>query len=120
VCRYGGWLRAAAVYNVVWGAGAVLLAPGIGWKCVGMVVGCYGPGYWWAARRPLPELVAVGLLGKVLGPIGFAWAAATGRLPVAVGATVLTNDLLWWPAFAGYLRAYGRLLTNPAEMRTNS
>ena len=43
----------------------------VAWKCVGMLVACYAPGYWWAARRPLPEIVAIGLLGKILGPIGF-------------------------------------------------
>jgi len=42
----------------------VVFAVPVAWKCVGMMVACYAPGYWWAARRPLPEIVAVGLLGK--------------------------------------------------------
>jgi hypothetical protein len=73
---------AAAVYNGLWGLGVVVFAGPVAWKCVGMLVACYAPGYWWAARRPLPEIVAIGLLGKILGPIGFVWAAATGRLPL--------------------------------------
>ena len=50
--------------------------------------------------------MAVGLLGKILGPVGFVWAAATGRLPLAFGLVVLANDVLWWPAFVAYLRRY--------------
>lgn len=98
------WLRGAAVYNVLWGGGVALFAPGPAWKCVGMMVLVYAPGYWAAARRPLPELVAVGLLGKTLGPVGFVWAYAHGMLPPAFGLVVLANDVLWWPAFVRYLR----------------
>ena len=105
-----GWLRrwmvAAAVYNGLWGLGVVVFAGPVAWKCVGMLVACYAPGYWWAARRPLPEIVAIGLLGKILGPIGFVWAAATGRLPLAFGFVILANDVVWWPAFVAYLRRY--------------
>jgi len=98
------WMYAAAGYNALWGTGVVIFAGPVAWKCVGMLVACYAPGYWWAARRPNPELVAVGLLGKVLGPIGFAWAAATGRLPLAFGFVILANDVVWWPAFVLYLK----------------
>jgi small multidrug resistance pump len=98
------WMYAAAAYNALWGLGVVLFAGPVAWKCVGMLVACYAPGYWWAARRPLPEIVAIGLLGKILGPIGFVWAAATGRLPLAFGFVILANDVVWWPAFVAYLR----------------
>jgi hypothetical protein len=105
-----GWLRrwmyAAAAYNALWGVGVVVFAGPVAWKCVGMLVACYAPGYWWAARRPLPEIVAIGLLGKILGPIGFVWAVATGRLPLAFGFVILANDVVWWPAFAAYLVKY--------------
>jgi hypothetical protein len=104
--RLRRWLYAAAAYNALWGIGVVVFAGAVAWKCVGMLVACYAPGYWLAARRPLPELVAVGLLGKVVGPIGFVWAAATGRLALQFGFTILTNDLIWWPAFVRYLRRY--------------
>jgi hypothetical protein len=98
------WLRSAAVYNAAWGTTVVLAADAVAWKCVGMMVLCYAPGYWLASRRPLPELVAVGLLGKVLGPVGFAYAYATGALTPAFGLVVLANDVVWWPSFVRYLR----------------
>lgn len=111
-------LYAAAVYNLVWGA-AVICAPlalfrwaGMDeprypqiWQCVGMIVGVYGVGYWIAAWDPLRHwpIVLVGLLGKVLGPLGFLNAALTGALPWAWGATIITNDLIWWVPFASIL-----------------
>src|ERR1700748_3000620 len=45
--------------------------PGI-WACLGMVVGVYGLLYWhaaWKLETAWP-IIAIGLLGKVLGPIG--------------------------------------------------
>jgi hypothetical protein len=121
---YRPWLYAAAVYNLLWGAVAILF-PGllfqlIGapppnylplWQVVGMFVLVYAPAYWWAGRYPSHHvhLVMIGLLGKILGPVGFAWSAGSGQLPFAFGLTILTNDLLWWPAFALYLRDAARL-----------
>ena len=49
------------------------------------------------------------MLGKLLGPLGFLCAAASGALPLAFGLVILTNDVIWWPAFALYLRAAARL-----------
>jgi peroxiredoxin len=110
-------LRAAGVYNLAWGALAVLApvpflaALGVGapgpiavgfWQCIGMIVGVYGVGYWVAARdpvRPWP-IVLVGLLGKVLGPIGFVSSAMRGDMPWTFGYTLLTNDLIWWVPFS--------------------
>lgn len=107
------WL--AAIYNVVWGSFAILMPQALFrwvgldplplypefWQCIGMIVGVYGIGYAIAARDPVRHwpIVLVGLLGKVFGPIGFAQAVATGRLPLALGATILTNDLIWWVPF---------------------
>ncbi len=111
-------LYAAAVYNVAWGA-VVILAPAAMfrwaemeqprypqiWQCVGMIVGVYGVGYWLAARDPFRHwpIVLVGFLGKILGPIGFLNAAITGTLPWKWGATIITNDLIWWVPFASIL-----------------
>jgi hypothetical protein len=112
-------LRAAAVYNLAWGA-VVIAAPmamfdlaGLPrpnypeiWQCVGMIVGVYGVGYWIAAQNPVLHwpIVLVGLLGKVLGPVGFFEAAARGRFPWSFGWVILTNDLIWWIPFALLLR----------------
>ena len=111
-------LYAAAIYNIAWGI-AVILAPlaifrwaGMEaprypqiWQCVGMIVGVYGVGYWIAARDPFRHwpIVLVGFLGKILGPIGFLDAAIKGTLPWAWGATIITNDLIWWVPFASIL-----------------
>lgn len=113
------WLRAAALYNVLWGAAVVLFPnllftlcgmappnyPEI-WQCVGMIVGVYGLGYWIAAgdsRRHWP-IVLVGFLGKAFGPIGFAMSIAKGSLPPAFALTTVTNDLIWLLPFALILK----------------
>lgn len=81
-------------------------------QALGLFVLVYAPGYAWAARRPSRHvhLVAIALLGKVLGPIGFVWAVASGSLPPAFGLTIVMNDLVWWPAFVAYVRAAAREL----------
>ena len=109
-------LAAAAAYNLLWGGGVALFAGDVAWKCVGMMVLCYAPGYWLASRRPLPELVAVGLLGKVLGPAGFAWALATGRLPASFALVIVANDVVWWPSFVRYLREARTSRARPATL----
>jgi small multidrug resistance pump len=124
LARYSPWFYAAALYNLLWGALNVL-APEIFftlvsvpfpsqkplWQVVGMLVLVYAPAYWWVARYPSRHrhLVVIGLLGKILGPLGFAWSLAFGQLPLSFGWTILTNDLLWWPAFALFLRDAARL-----------
>jgi hypothetical protein len=112
------WMRtvllAAGAYNIVWGVAAVL-APTLPfrlagmesprypelWQCIGMIVGVYGIGYLVASCDPARHwpIVLVGLLGKIFGPIGFLGAVARGELPWAFGATILTNDLIWWIPF---------------------
>ena len=105
---------AAGIYNIVWGLYAIydpqwlfrfsglppLNHPAI-FACLGMVVGLYGIIYFEVAR--IPErgwlLAAVGLLGKILGPLGFVFGASTGELPWAFGWVNVFNDLIWLPAF---------------------
>jgi hypothetical protein len=71
-----------------------------------MVVGVYGILYAEVARVPERGflLAAVGLLGKVLGPIGLAVLIARGEWPARSVVLCLTNDLVWWVPFAIYLR----------------
>jgi hypothetical protein len=105
--RFRTWLYAAALYNACWGGAVSLLATPVAWKAIGMFVLVFAPAYWWAARDPErhAHLVAVGLLGKVLGTVGFVWAAGTGRLAPEFGLVVLANDVIWWPAFAALVRS---------------
>ncbi|MFM7806990.1 MAG: alkyl hydroperoxide reductase, partial [Planctomycetota bacterium] len=53
-------------------------------------------------------IVLVGMLGKIFGPIGFAWTASRGAIPWHFGGTILTNDLLWWAPFGMILLAAHR------------
>lgn len=113
-------LLAAGAYNLLWGLLTIampsLLFDVVGmepprypelWQCIGMIVGVYGIGYAIAALDPLRHwpIVLVGLLGKVFGPIGFLGALVKGSLPMAFGATILTNDLIWWVPFGAILLA---------------
>jgi hypothetical protein len=122
-------LRTAAWYNLAFGGFAVLFptkyfewlgmpAPAYPalWQCIGMIVGVFGIGYAIAAgnsRRHWP-IVFVGLLGKILGPVGFLWAIAGGALPWSFGLILLTNDLVWWAPFSWILWDAFRANTDPA------
>ncbi len=109
-------LLLAAAYNIVWGA-AVVIAPATTlqwagfveparypqlWQCIGMIVGVYGIGYFIAAGNPFRHwpIVLVGLLGKILGPIGMIAAIINESLPLSAARTILTNDLIWWIPFS--------------------
>jgi hypothetical protein len=107
-------LLAAALYNLAFAAWTGLAPlsffawvgidppryPAI-WSCLGMVVGLYGLLYAYAALRPgaAMPVVAVGLLGKVLGPIGWVVAVRSGEWPVRTFPLVAFNDLVWWVPF---------------------
>lgn len=116
------WVRpvlvAAAIYNLAWGT-FVIFFPNLPfawagmeppnyvalWQCIGMIVGVYGVGYWIASRDPVTHwpIVLVGLLGKILGPIGMAWHVSQGTLPVIASWTCVFNDVIWWLPFTGIL-----------------
>ncbi len=70
-----------------------------------MVIGLYGILYFEVARRPENGwlTVAVGLAGKVLGPIGLAVLICKGLWPRSTMILCLTNDLIWWLPFGFYL-----------------
>ncbi|NND05986.1 MAG: alkyl hydroperoxide reductase [Saprospiraceae bacterium] len=108
-------LRLAAIYNLLWG-GWVILFPNaffqlVGmvepthpmiWQGMGMVIGVYGLGYWWASANPIKHwpIVAVGFLGKIFGPLGFIINYLGGQVPEAFAYTLITNDFIWWVPFA--------------------
>jgi hypothetical protein len=103
------------------------------WACLGMVVGLYGLIYLQVAftdpRRRISVvaiagwsleydvsrfLIAIGLAGKILGPIGFVLAVHSGELPLRMIALIALNDLVWWIPFATYL-ADGTTIVNTLE-----
>ena len=109
---------AAGIYNIAWGVHAVydpqwffrftglppLNHPQI-FACLGMVIALYGIIYLEIARVPergwLPAVV--GLLGKILGPIGLVRLILSGAWPRSTIVLSLTNDLIWWIPFSLYL-----------------
>lgn len=109
---------AAGVYNCLWGLWSVvdpqwffrftgmhpINQPAI-FACLGMVVGLYGILYFEVARVPERGwlIAAVGLTGKILGPIGMIWLIATGAWPRSAMVLCLTNDIIWWVPFGLYL-----------------
>lgn len=110
---------AAGLYNVAWGlyaavdpqwlfrfAGMAPMRHPAVFTTLGMVVGLYGVLYLDVARSPEQGwlVAAVGLAGKVLGPIGFAVLVWAGDWPASAAVLILTNDLVWWLPFGLYLR----------------
>lgn len=109
----------AGIYNIAWGLHAVAdpnalfrfagmpaaRYPEV-WACLGMVIGLYGVVYLEIARRPEHGFVhaAVGLLGKVIGPIGWIGLVMGGRWPLTTVVLIISNDLVWWYPFGRYLR----------------
>ncbi len=107
-------LKLAGIYNIIWGAWVVLfpaqffdlvgmepLNHMMVWQGMGMVIGVYGLGYYWASYNPLVHwpIVAVGALGKLFGPIGFVFNYAQGTVPGSFIYTIIPNDLIWWIPF---------------------
>jgi len=107
-------LKLAALYNLIWGAWVVLfpnhffLLAGLEplnqpmvWQGMGMVIGVYGLGYWWASYDPVRHwpIVMVGFLGKIFGPIGFFINYSSGKVPGTFVYTLITNDFIWWVPF---------------------
>ena len=113
-----GVFLAAGVYNLGWGAYSVIDPqwlfrfsdmrpqnyPEI-FACLGMVIGLYGILYLEVARFPERGwlIAAVGLLGKLLGPLGLLQLIGSSQWPLATGILCVTNDLIWWIPFGLYL-----------------
>ena len=117
--RYRITFCLAGVYNILWG---IYSAWDPQWLfrfahlplqnhpqifvCLGMVVGLYGIVYLEIARVPERGwlLGAVGLMGKLLGPIGLSALILSSQWPIATIVLCLSNDLIWWIPFALYLK----------------
>jgi len=115
---YRGVFLVAAFYNFAWGVLASLWpslifdvlglphpVPMAFFQCIGMMVGVYAIGYWLVAKDSIryQGFVWIGLLGKVLGPIGLAMSASRGEMPWEFGWVCLFNDLIWWVPFTLFL-----------------
>lgn len=74
------------------------------WACVGMIVGVYGLLYVYVAWRLETgwPIIAVGLLGKILGPIGMMTSFGPDW-PRRLGMLCVYNDLIWWLPFGLFL-----------------
>jgi hypothetical protein len=114
-----GVFIAAGVYNIGWAAFSMAdpqwlfrfaRMPAANYPalfaCLAMVIGLYGVLYFDVARRPEHGwlIAAVGLTGKVLGPIGMVWLIYTGGWPLRAIVLCATNDFVWWIPFLLYLR----------------
>ncbi|MFY9615482.1 MAG: hypothetical protein WAT58_08810, partial [Candidatus Dormiibacterota bacterium] len=76
------------------------------WQVLGMVLGLYGLGYAYAALRldRAAPFIAIGLLGKVIGPVGWIFTVVmTQQLPVRTLPLVIFNDIVWWLPFGLFL-----------------
>ena len=109
---------AAGIYNIAWGIYAALDPqwlfrfagmepanhPQI-FACLGMVIGLYGILYLEVARVPERGwlIAAVGLAGKILGPIGLLILIVKGTWPPSTLVLCATNDFIWWVPFGLYL-----------------
>lgn len=108
----------AGLYNLAWGLSSILDPqwlfrfadmppanyPEI-FACLGMVIGLYGILYLEVARVPERGwlLAAVGLTGKVLGPLALGHLIWSGTWPTVTLVLGITNDLIWWIPFTVYL-----------------
>jgi len=115
---YSKIFYAAAVYNILWGSLVVFFPKasiaffGLNplnyyeiWQCVGMIVAVYGLAYAFAASDPRRywPIILVGLVGKVLGPIGFLEALYRQVFPLSFAWNIVFNDLIWWLPFGAFL-----------------
>ncbi len=109
---------AAGVYNIAWGLTTALYPQ---WlyrltggpthdrvemaAALGLVIGLYGVLYLDVALVPEHGalIAAVGLAGKILGPIGLIVLVAKGTWPASSLLISATNDFVWWLPFALYL-----------------
>ena len=110
---------AAGFYNIAWGIGSALdpqwlfrfaglppLNQPAVFTCLAMVIGLYGILYLEVARVPERGwlIAAVGLAGKVLGPIGLTVLLVRGLWPMSAMIVCVTNDFVWSLPFSLYLK----------------
>ena len=71
------------------------------WQGSGLIIFLFGIGYLIASNDPFRHwlMVLIGLLAKVLGPVGMLWSVLTGQVSSDVLRLIPLHDLLWWIPF---------------------
>jgi len=115
---YGITFLLAGLYNVAFGVWSIFwpeaffnlfsmdppLYPAV-WRSLGLLVGLYGMAYIYAGIRldRAWPFVAIGLAGKILGPIGWLITVNAGEWPLRTFWLIVFNDLIWWIPFGLFL-----------------
>ncbi len=117
--RVPQWLRQTLVFAGAWhlvlGA-SIVIAPGAFfvltglalpnylqmWQGAGIMTAVMGLGYAIAARDPLRywPVVLIGLIPKIVAPVGVILGFWRRELPASLGTLVLVNDVAWWVPFS--------------------
>jgi len=76
------------------------------WQGTGLVIFLFGVGYAIAATNPGQHwsVILIGLIAKILGPVGMLWSVIQGDVPHQVLYLIPINDLIWWLPFTMILR----------------
>lgn len=76
------------------------------WQGTGLVIFLFGVGYAIAATNPRQHwsVLLIGLIAKILGPVGMLWSVIQGDVPHQVLYLIPINDLIWWLPFTMILR----------------
>jgi small multidrug resistance pump len=118
------WLRVSLVFggihSIFWGCAIILLPEpaarvyGLAetprdlflWQGTGLVLVLFGVGYLIAATDPGRHwaVVCIGLVAKVLGPIGMLIAVQRGEISADVLWLLPVNDIVWWLPFGIVVR----------------
>ena len=108
-------LMLSGIHSIIWGCFIVLLPAAAAemygltetphdlflWQGTGLVLVLFGSGYTIAASNPYQHwvVVLIGLLAKVLGPIGILVAVLRGEISTDVLWLLPVNDVIWWVPF---------------------
>lgn len=117
--RVPSWLRQSLVFAGAWhlllGA-SIIIAPTAFfsltalplpnylqmWQGAGIMTAVMGVGFVIASRDPMRHwpVILLGLIPKIIAPIGVVWGFWRRDLPPALGTLVLVNDVAWWIPFS--------------------
>lgn len=109
-------LAVAALQCLIWGP-FIILAPARSaivygfsqpltdsflWQGLGLIILLYGLGYALAATNPSRHysVVLIGLLAKILGPVGMTWAVFNDQVSPGVLWLIPIHDIIWWIPFS--------------------